>query len=638
MWPDKETKDDLIGFQVHADLIRSVVTDPTMLPTTIGVFGDWGGGKTSIMKMLEASLDPEFFPEGSKERETCKQIAVVYVNTWQFEGYDDAKSAIISSVLLELAEHKTFGAKVKEKAVELLKSVNWMRFVKLTLKHVAVPAAAAFFSGGAAAIPGAVAVASGLSKSESEEIEKPDLDGLMKDEAGGGAMNIKGFRDQFEGMLKSVGIKTLVVLVDDLDRCTPERIIENLEAVKLFLSAEQTAFIIGADRRIVEHAIREKYAQRSTDPADKAQEDKLVRDYLEKLVQIPYTLPRLSASEIQTYMTLLFCKHHLPDDQFKACVSACEANRKENRYGSFGFAEVRNALHGKSLPDPLKDALSFSASASGLIADGLKGNPRQVKRFLNALLLRKKLTSVAKLQNIKDAVLVKLMILEYTNVDLFTALFNWQAQQNGYPSQIKDVEQAIQDKSRDNALDEAVNRLGGKWMSAEAKRWFQMEPMLAEVDLRDYFWIARDRLESTFAGVVMLPPAVKVVLDGLMSSALPKRNGAMRAAKTLASDERQLLVQAIDEHITRQPDSTHGFDALAALIEEDWPEAAGKLSEILATRSLAKVAPSVGMRFATLVEKKHAFKDIFAPAVEALKNDSKSGAGKGFAESSMQKR
>ena len=50
MWPDNETSTDLIGFKVHADLIREVVTDLSMLPVTIGIFGDWGGGKTSIMK------------------------------------------------------------------------------------------------------------------------------------------------------------------------------------------------------------------------------------------------------------------------------------------------------------------------------------------------------------------------------------------------------------------------------------------------------------------------------------------------------------------------------------------------------------------------------------------------------------
>ncbi len=54
VWQDNETEIDLLGFDVHADLIRSVITDPTVLPVTVGVFGDWGGGKSSIMKMLQS--------------------------------------------------------------------------------------------------------------------------------------------------------------------------------------------------------------------------------------------------------------------------------------------------------------------------------------------------------------------------------------------------------------------------------------------------------------------------------------------------------------------------------------------------------------------------------------------------------
>jgi hypothetical protein len=46
MWHDNETNLDLIGFQVHADLIKRVVTDSKMLPVTIGLFGDWGSGNT----------------------------------------------------------------------------------------------------------------------------------------------------------------------------------------------------------------------------------------------------------------------------------------------------------------------------------------------------------------------------------------------------------------------------------------------------------------------------------------------------------------------------------------------------------------------------------------------------------------
>ena len=153
MWSDNETADDLLGFQVHADLIRSVVTDSKMLPVTIGVFGDWGGGKTSIMKMLERDLDSERWAEGSPERCNYEKAVVIYFNGWQFEGYDDAKAAILSSVLLSLGDHKRFGPKVRDKALDLLKSVDWMRVARFGFKHVAVPTAVALATGGVAAVP-----------------------------------------------------------------------------------------------------------------------------------------------------------------------------------------------------------------------------------------------------------------------------------------------------------------------------------------------------------------------------------------------------------------------------------------------------------------------------------------------------
>jgi predicted KAP-like P-loop ATPase len=241
---------------------------------------------------------------------------VVYINTWQFEGYDDAKAAILSSVLLQLQEHQRFGATVRKGALKLLKAVNVMRLVRLSLKHAALPAAAAMMTGGAAAVPAALLASLGLSQlfsagtTSGEKAAGAALDdvsgvwkGLPQDEA----IDVRTFRREFAALLTDSKIDTLVVLIDDLDRCTPDRIVENLEAVKLFLSVEHTAFVIGADRRIVEHAIRSRYARPaqsdSQDPrrvSELEAEDQLVRDYLEKLVQVPYSIPRLSAAEIET--------------------------------------------------------------------------------------------------------------------------------------------------------------------------------------------------------------------------------------------------------------------------------------------------------------------------------------------------
>lgn len=56
MWSDNETRIDLLGFDHLVDALELVVTDPRMLPVTVGVAGDWGSGKTSLMWMDIAPL------------------------------------------------------------------------------------------------------------------------------------------------------------------------------------------------------------------------------------------------------------------------------------------------------------------------------------------------------------------------------------------------------------------------------------------------------------------------------------------------------------------------------------------------------------------------------------------------------
>src|ERR1039457_5644729 len=151
LWSDNETEQDLLGFRIHADLIRSVVTDNRVLPVVLGVFGDWGGGKSSIMRMLQRDLSADGY-----ERTVC-----LYFNGWVFEGYEDAKTALLSSILIQLAEHKRFGPALKDGVTRLLKRVKWMDLAKFGIKHVAVPVGMALVTGGtAAAITAATALSS----------------------------------------------------------------------------------------------------------------------------------------------------------------------------------------------------------------------------------------------------------------------------------------------------------------------------------------------------------------------------------------------------------------------------------------------------------------------------------------------
>jgi hypothetical protein len=662
MWTDNETDLDLLGFKVHADLLRCVVTDPKLLPATIGVFADWGGGKTSLMKMLQCSLEPDHWPEGSPEKARYEKTACLYFNGWLFEGYDDAKSAILGSVLVALGEHARFGPQVRDKCVSLLKSVNWMRVASLGLKHVAVPAIAAFASGGTSLVPALIGSLGSLlpwrnsqpddtpidqslgPQAHDTEGAKIDWETLLKnDQSPAGPLDVRSFRVKFAKMLKDSKIESLVVLIDDLDRCSPERIIENLEAIKLFLNVDNTAFVIGADPRIVRHAIAWKYRQQGDlrSETDSEGQDSVVTDYLEKLIQYPYRLPRLSPAEIETYMALLFCRSHLTDESFARTVAACDQQRSENRYGTFGYAAVQDALNRNGTPTPpdgLLDALTFCAASAPLITEGLKGNPRQVKRFLNAFILRKQLAEVAKLTNITDAVLVKLMILEYSQEKQFRQLFGWQACQNGEPKEIVELEKILREPNGNMNDEEGAKKISPEWAGSLPRRWIAMQPPLSGVDPRDYFWVARDRLQTTLTGLSMVPPVVRRTFESLISESPAKRQAGLATAAGLAKDEQEGLFRLLEQSIRSKPREKSGYDVFRLLIEAGVSGAAKNYAQALSSVPLDAIPAAVGMDLSTLSAAKPEVAQALASTLTRLEeSETRAGAAVQKSRSAKQK-
>lgn len=238
------------------------------------------------------------------------------------------------------------------------------------------------------------------------------------------------FRRDFSELINATKFDKLVVIVDDLDRCTPERIIENLEAIKLFLNVSKTAFVIGADPRIVKHAIEYKYKNNKEIEEDN---NRIVTDYLEKLIQLPYLLPRLSDSEVETYISMLVCKKELKEKEFSKVLIGFQKFRERNKYSAYGLGNLKEVLEDRDF-DLVKSNIITIPTLVPLITSSLYGNPRQIKRFLNTYTIRKRLAKVASIQNFEDSILAKLMILEYSEAKLFKQIFTWQSQQEGLPS------------------------------------------------------------------------------------------------------------------------------------------------------------------------------------------------------------
>ena len=229
--------------------------------------------------------------------------------------------------------------------------------------------------------------------------------------------------------------------------------------------------------------------------------DRGLQDYLEKLIQIPYHLPRLSPVEVETYINLLACQQHLHQEKCTVILTHWATKRAANFYAAYQYTAIKEALGSiEAIPGELEQRLIWSNAIAPVLTEGLKGNPRQVKRMLNAMLLRRKLANVAGI-NIRDEVLAKLMVLEYTYLQRFQEVNNWQASENGFPEKLKQLEEwALAEDDKSVSLDDSLV----EWKKPSLKNWLCMHPALEDIDLRDYFWLARDRTTSTLTGVNMV--------------------------------------------------------------------------------------------------------------------------------------
>lgn len=509
MWADNETSIDLLGFQVHSDLICSVVTDPYLLPVTIGVFGDWGSGKSSVMKMLEQNLKED------------KSVATIYFNGWQFEGYDDAKAALIHSILIELSDHTKVAEEAKSFAKGMLKQVNWLRVVNTGYQTLVAPFLASLIASqmGLPPTPVQPTTFPAITQEKIEkDLSKVDLTEILKDNpANSGLVGARKFRSDFQELIKKTNLDSIVILIDDLDRCEPKRLVETLEAIKLFLAVPHVAFVIGADERIIRYAIAKRYETDSVTQETKTGEGQLdlVTDYLEKLIQIPYHLPRLSQSEVETYLSLLFCNQHLKE-KFGTVHQAFKHSRTTDVTSTYGHQHIQDALRLADIPcpDELSNQLAWCNMIAPTLSDVLKGNPRQTKRLLNALRLRQNLAKVAKLDNLSDQVLIKLMLLEYIRPKLFAQIYKWQATQNGFPSELVLLEKWGHSEDDDLLKDVKIIENSASWNDPSIKRWLTMPPGLSGFDLRNYFWITRDRVTGILSGISTIPLYLRrIILD-----------------------------------------------------------------------------------------------------------------------------
>ncbi|MBX3221909.1 MAG: hypothetical protein KF795_15440 [Labilithrix sp.] len=568
MWSDNETDVDFLGCSHLVKATTSVIANDSLLPATIGIFGDWGSGKSSLMKMVELELRED------------KAVHVLSFNGWLFEGFEDAKSALMATILEELTAERTLTDKAKELVPKLFRRINWMRALGLAAKG-ALALATGGLSGGMTAI-----AKSFDADAASKLLEEEDL-----------RRGIREFRADFAKLLVELELKALVVMIDDLDRCMPDTIIETLEAIKLFLFVPGSAFVIGADERLVKYAVRRRF------PELPGERSEVGRDYLEKLIQFPLRVPALGRPEMETYINLLFAKNGgLTPGQFNdlraAAIERCEAGALHEVRLNHGIAEE---VLGGTVPTTLAERLDLARRIAPLLAAGLSGNPRQCKRFLNTFMMRIAMAKTRQVE-LKERVLAKLMLLEYFRPESFKKLAEAQAEQEGKPNELRAIElpsKPLEEESpasvppsedeRSERTRRPAPRPGVPTKASEApsdgasalpvwladpwimNEWRQLEPPLAQEDLRPYFFFSRDILGSLGGSVQRMSPRAQEILAELLSASEAVRRNALGKAAGLASADSAGVFEALAERARQEDDLGTTGSAFVRLC--DWTEA-----------------------------------------------------------------
>jgi predicted KAP-like P-loop ATPase len=581
MWPDNETTRDFLNFSGVADTVAEIIVQARGRPISIGVSGAWGIGKSSMIKLTQVSLAQRPRREGERE------FIFVEFNAWLYQGYDDARAALMDVIATKLEAEATTREKGLDKARALIKRVNWLRAAKLVARSglsmsLGLPPTGLIgeiWGLGQRALAGGVdakLVRDAQAKAGEVAAEAGEL--LDRKAETSPPKEIQALRDTFEETLEELGV-TLVVLIDDLDRCLPETTISTLEAIRLFLFLKNTAFVIAADNDMIKHAVRRHFQG--------IEDDLLVTNYFDKLIQLPIRVPPLGTQEVRAYMMLLFAENSDLTEEVKEKIRAgvC-AQLRQTWQGKRVDRAFVQSLH-DNFPDDLIGKFDTADRLAPLMttASGIVGNPRLIKRFLNALAIRMTISN-AQGVGVDEAVLAKLLLFERLgNPKAYSELIAAvNTSDSGKPAFLAEWEEKA------NAGNDLA--LQAPWDEAFVKEWLTLPPALADTDLRGALYVSRehaplitpeDRLSSEAAELL-----TALLQHPDMAGNLKDRIARVPRAETTVMMDR-LLGQARQEQEWGVPPI---LEACLVVSVADPPQGA-RLAAFLRDRPAAQIQPNI---------------------------------------------
>lgn len=317
---DQATKEDALDFLPYVETLADIIqTGDT--PLTVGIFGTWGTGKTSLMKMIKEGVQESEY-NGLPENYT-----VTWFDAWK---YDKEETLWRSFLLCVLSAIRETAIKNDDNHEELDRletmlyraiDIEKVGGVKIDLLKLGGIFAKGTMQLGLSFIPGGP-----LLSKLSEEIQKLGAKALTNDVTEAiqrertkihidQILFLEQFQNKFRKLVKTHITEKggrLIVFVDDLDRCLAEKSIQVLEAIKLFLDVEDCVFVLGLDQEVIARAIEVKYKESVEKQENEKQENENQRKftiegvrYLEKIIQLPFQIPPIESTDMSDFVKKL---------------------------------------------------------------------------------------------------------------------------------------------------------------------------------------------------------------------------------------------------------------------------------------------------------------------------------------------
>lgn len=517
MWPDKETEIDYLNFGYMVNLVANIATNRDLSPSTIGLYGDWGSGKSSLMKLVQKKIE-EKYPKDEKKKDTIKTLCIEF-NGWLFEGYEDTKTSLCGAILDALADEKRFSKEVTDYAKELIKKIDINKILGKGVKY----GLDLFLSGGIGMLTD-LSLSGLLStiKSNAGEVQAKDIEEIlsMLKKNDKTRTEIKKFRNEFKDLLKKSKVENVVVFIDELDRCLPDTVLEVFEAMRLFLFVEGMSFVIGADERLIQYSIKSKYKEVPGNNLD------IGKEYLEKVIQYPLYIPQLTRAEVNQYLACLLLKQTLSDEKFKKILGIVYTLTPDQDFSMDLISDKT-----PDLTENCKQEMALARQISSVLAPSINGNPRQCKRFLNTLYMRLEL---AKSRNVTldKNILAKLMLAEYFNPEFFKAVTK---------PENRELFKAFEKGEELNDNNPFATWREKDWV----KKWMQNGTRLDDEKLDKYVYFADVKNRYGKSNLDQLSPTARKCYEQLVDGTEMNRNLALKLVERLAPGEKTIIASEV---------------------------------------------------------------------------------------------